>query len=40
MATSLFKMPFDIEKTRVKQIYRSSSLDQAQVETITCEEMK
>ena len=39
MATSLFKMPFDIEKTRVKQIYRSSSLDQAQVETITCEEM-
>ena len=40
MATSLFKMPFDIEKTKIKQIYRSEELDKAQVETITCGEMK
>ena len=40
MATSLFKMPFDIDKTRVHQIYRSETLDRAGVETISCDEMK
>ena len=40
MATSLFKMPFDIEKTKIRQIYRSEELEKAQVETITCDEMK
>lgn len=40
MATSLFKMPFDMEKTGIRQIYRSEALDHAQVNTITCEEMK
>lgn len=40
MGTSLFKMPFDINKTRVDRIYKSSTLDQAKVETITCKEMR
>ena len=40
MATSLFKMPFDIDKTRIHQIYRSETLDRAGVETISCDEMK
>lgn len=40
MGTSLFKMPFDIEKTWISQIYRSGELDKASVETISCEEMK
>ena len=40
MAASLFKMPFDIDKTRVHQIYRSETLDRAGVETISCDEMK
>ncbi len=40
MATSLFKMPFDVEKTKVHRIYKSEDLDRAQVETITCREME
>ncbi len=40
MATSLFKMPFNIERTKITQIYRSQELDQAQVDTITCDEMR
>ena len=40
MATSLFKMPFDIDKTKVTEIYRSKELDHAQVSTITCDQMK
>ena len=40
MGTSLFKMPFDIEKTKVTPIYRNPALDQAEVETITCDQMK
>ena len=32
MATSLFKMPFDIEKTKIRQIYRSEELEKAQGE--------
>lgn len=40
MGTSLFKMPFDIEKTKVTPIYRNPVLDQAEVETITCDQMK
>ena len=33
-------MPFDIEKTKVTPIYRNPVLDQAEVETITCDQMK
>lgn len=40
MATSLFKMPFDIEKTKINQIYKSEELKKAEVETFTCEEIK
>ena len=40
MGTSLFKMPFDIEKTKVIPIYRNPALDQAEVETITCDQIK
>ena len=40
MGTSLFKMPFDIEKTKVTPIYRNPVLDQAEVETITCDQIK
>lgn len=40
MATSLFKMPFDIEKTKITPIYRSKELDKATVKTITCDEME
>lgn len=40
MAGSLFTMPFDIEKTKLTEIYRSKELDNAQVSTITCDEMK
>ena len=32
MATSLFKMPFDIEKTKIRQIYRSEELEKARKE--------
>ena len=32
MGTSLFKMPFDIEKTKVTPIYRNPVLDQAEVD--------
>ena len=39
MGTSLFKMPFDIEKTKVTPIYRNPVLDQAEVETITCDQI-
>lgn len=40
MATSLVKMPFDIEKTKITRIYQSKELQNAQVETISCEEMR
>ena len=40
MGTSLFKMPFDIKKTKVTPIYRNPALDQAEVETITCDQIK
>lgn len=40
MASSLFKMPFDIQRTKVHPIYRSRELDHAQVPTITCSEME
>ena len=40
MGTSLFKMPVDIEKTKGTPSYRNAVLEQAEVETITCQQMK
>lgn len=40
MPTSLFKMPFDIEKTKVNRIYQSEVLKQAQGEVLTCDKIK
>lgn len=40
MGTGLFKMPFDVEKTKVSCIYKSQVLEQAKVNTITCREME
>ena len=40
MATSLFKMPFDVEKTKVTKIYESEDLKNASVETITSDHIK
>ena len=40
MATSLFKMPFDVEKTKVRKIYESDDLKTAAVKTLTCDHIK
>lgn len=40
MATSLFKMPFDVERLHVERIYASKDLKHAQVETMTCDKIK
>ncbi len=40
MATSLFKMPFDIEKTKVRRIYASEDLKNCQAGTMTCDKIQ
>lgn len=40
MGTTLFKMPFDVEKTKITQIYKSRTLEDAKVPTISCQEME
>lgn len=40
MATSLFKMPFDVSRLKVRRIYESSELSHCQVETMSCEKIR
>lgn len=40
MATSLFKMPFDVETTKVNRIYKSDVLDTASLKTIDSQEIR
>ena len=40
MATSLFKMPFDVEKIKVTKIYESEELKSAAINTLTCDHIK
>ena len=36
MATSLFKMPFDVDRLHLTRIYQSKELESCQVETMSC----
>ncbi|MFR5602345.1 MAG: dihydrofolate reductase family protein [Lachnospiraceae bacterium] len=40
MATSLFKMPFDVEKTKIREIYKSQELENAKTASIDCQEIR
>ena len=40
MATSLFKMPFDVERLKVQRIYASKELDHCSVETMSCDKIR
>lgn len=40
MATSLFKMPFDIDKTKVTRIYKSNDLDNCTTKSISCDKIR
>ncbi|WMJ23542.1 dihydrofolate reductase family protein [Paludicola sp. MB14-C6] len=40
MATSLFKMPFDVEKIKLNKIYESEDLKNAKITTLTCDHIK
>ncbi len=40
MATSLFKMPFDVERLRLTRVYESPELSHCQVETMSCEKIR
>lgn len=40
MASSLFKMPFDVEAIKATQIYKSEVLKDASLPTLTCQKMK
>ena len=40
MATSLFKMPFDVERLKVERIYASKELENCSVDTLSCEKIR
>lgn len=40
MATSLFKMPFDVDRLKVERIYASKELDNCSVETLSCDKIR
>ncbi|MGI5958964.1 MAG: dihydrofolate reductase family protein [Massiliimalia sp.] len=40
MGTSLFKMPFDVENTKVTRIYKSEALNDASLKTIDSQEIR
>ena len=40
MATSLFKMPFDVQRLKVQRIYTSPELSHCQVETMSCDKIR
>ena len=40
MATSLFKMPFDVDRLKVQRIYASKELEHCSAETLSCEKIR
>ena len=40
MATSLFKMPFDVDRLRLTRVYESPELSRCQAETMSCDKIK
>ena len=40
MATSLFKMPFDVDRLKVQRIYASKELEHCTAETMSCDKIR
>ena len=40
MATSLFKMPFDVDRLRLTRVYESPELSRCQAETMSCDKIR